>query len=270
MLIKQFSPQAAAFMLHNITLRTALKYMYKTASELSKKLEKLKSLMLCSASHSSWTDSCTRSYVQSLPPFILIFAVLSLALPISLPRPVQEFTSAIKRPFTRFLPLAEAEALLQANTAQPEGEPSVQVASKPNVPLWRTTLLSGLALVESLSWLIIASYRLVSSAGSLDHYIIPPFLIFASWGPAVILPVIRPTLTPPYDLFALYLLQFVMASFRLGAIWYDQVTLEIPAYTWDVVGSTANLAVVLGLLVVVLRMPLNLPSDQADVEKIVR
>ena len=160
--------------------------------------------------------------------------------------------------------------MLQAHTSPAGDEPFVEVASKPHVPLWRTMLLSGLALAESLSWLIIASYRLVSSARSPEHYVIAPFLIFASWFPAVILPAIRPTLTPPYDLFALYLLQLATGIFRFGTIWYDRDTHGVPVGTWDVVGSAINLAVVLGLLVVVLRMPVNVPSDRVDAEKIVR
>jgi hypothetical protein len=225
--------------------------------------------MSCTVSHRSWTDPCTRSYVQSLPPFILILLVLGLSIPLTVPRAIRGFARVVKRPFTRFLPLAEAEALLQADTSPTGGEPSVEIASKPKVPLWRTICMSGLALVESILWLIIASYRVVASAGSPEHDAIAPFLIFLSWLPAVIIPVVRPTLTPPFDLFAFYLLQLVTGIFRFGAIWYDRDTLGIPANVWDVVASAANLAVLLCLLLVVLRMPLEVPSDKIDQEKIV-
>ena len=221
--------------------------------------------MFCSGSFVSWTDSCTRSYFQSLPPLVFIVIVLFFQIPLT-----QKLYGIIKPAFTPWLPLSEAEALLEVDSSPSVGEPSVPRGSRFKPPLWRTICLSGLALVETISWLTIASYRIVLSTGGPDYRVISPFLSFLSWLPAVVAPVFRPTLTPPYGLFLLYLLQLVTGVFRFGAIWYDRDTLGIRVNAWNVAGTTANLVVVLTLVSIVLRMPLNLPRNKIIEEKIVR
>lgn len=216
--------------------------------------------MLCSGSFGSWADPCTRSYFQSLPPLALVVIVSCSYIPLT-----QILYRIIKPVFTPWLPLSEAEALLETDSA---GE-SVQLVSKPKPPLWRTICLSSLALVEAICWSIIASYRIVLSTGGPDYLVISPFLSFLSWLPAVVIPVLRPTLTPPYDLFTFYLLQLTTGIFRLGVIWYDRGTLGTRVNVWDVAGATANSVILLALLFIVLRMPLNLPRNKTIEEKIV-
>lgn len=215
--------------------------------------------MLCT--ETSWANPCTRSYLQSLPPFILILAILCIYIPLP-----KTLSRAIQSAFTPFLSLEEAQALLDKDLLSQEGEHSV---SKPKPPLWRTMCLSSLALVETVGWLILACYRLVALTGSPDYRVISPFLSFLSWLPAVVIPVFRPTLTPPYDLFSFYVFQLVTGAFRFGTIWYDRDALGVPVKAWDVAGTAADLVVILSLLVIVLRMPLNVPSNKAVEEKIV-
>jgi hypothetical protein len=173
----------------------------------------------------------------------------------------------LKPVFTPFLPLPEAVALVEADSHHPVSE---QPVSNAKPPLWRSMCLSGFALAETTCWLAIASYRLVLSKGSPDYRFISPFLSFLSWLPAAIIPTVRPTLTPPYGLFSLYVVQLVTSVFRFGVIWYDRDALGVAVNGWDVAGASANLVVVLALLLIVLCMPMNVAKNKAIEEKIVR
>ncbi|KAF8502966.1 ABC transporter type 1, transmembrane domain-containing protein [Gautieria morchelliformis] len=212
-----------------------------------------------SCSELSWADPCTRSYLTSFPPFILISIVLGFYLPL-----FPKLPAVLKPVFTPFLPLAEAVALIEADSHHSVSEQGV---SNPKTPLWRSMCLSGLALAETICWLTIASYRLALAKGSPDYQVISPFLSFLSWLPAAVIPAVRPTLTPPYGLFSLYVVQLVTGVFRFGVIWYDRDTLGVPVNGWDVAGTSANLVAVLALLLIVLCMPLNIPSKAIE-EKI--
>ncbi|KAF8577829.1 multidrug resistance-associated ABC transporter [Ramaria rubella] len=218
--------------------------------------------MFCSAPGGSWTDPCTRSYFESVSPLVLISLVLCLSIPLP-PR----IAGVVKPTFTRFLPLNEAEALLHTHQPPRSGEPSVQLTRKSKAPLWRTVCLSGLALAEATSWLGISSYRL-ALLGRLDYRTITPFFSFLSWLPAIVVPVVRPKVTPPFDLFVFYLFQLGTGAFRFGTIWYDHETFGIPPVAWTMVGTTAHLMVVLALLTIVVRMPLNAPNEVSSKEKI--
>ncbi|KAF8502967.1 multidrug resistance-associated ABC transporter [Gautieria morchelliformis] len=212
-----------------------------------------------SCSELSWSDPCTRSYLKSFPPFILIAIVLCFYLPL-----FPKLPAVLKPVFTPFLPLVEAVALVEASSHHPVSEQDV---SNPKPPLWRSMCLSGLALAETICWLTIASYRLAVAKGSPDHQVISPFLSFLSWLPAAVVSAVRPTLTPPYGLFSLYVVQLVTGVFRFGVIWYDRDTLGLPVNGWELAGTSANLVAVLGLVLIVLCMPLNIPSKAIE-EKI--
>ncbi|KAF8579651.1 multidrug resistance-associated ABC transporter [Ramaria rubella] len=216
-----------------------------------------------SAGSRFWTDDCTRSYFQSLPPFIFITFVGCLSIPLP-----AKITGIIPSAITPFLPLEEAQALLDTDSFSQTGEPSVQTVTKPEVPLWRTICLSSIALGETICWVVIASHRLVLSPGSMDYRTISPLLNFLSWLPVAVIPVLRPKVTPPFDLFIFYMLQLFTGIFRFGTIWYDHNTLGLSPSIWDVVATTANLVLISVLLLIVLRMPLNIPSDGVLAEKI--
>ncbi|KAF8526563.1 hypothetical protein BU17DRAFT_82663 [Hysterangium stoloniferum] len=210
-------------------------------------------MFLCDAPFISWTDDCTRSYFESLPSFVLVIAILCLSIP---------FVQNINWPIRSFVTLPEAEAIIDPSLAPGES------ISKGKTPLWRTICFSALALGETIGWLVIASYRTVALHGSLSHHTIAPFLNALVWLLAVTIPVVRPTPTPPYDLFALYLFQFVAGIFRFGTLWYDRDILEIPPLAWDVAASSVNLAVIAVLLMIVLQMPLSIPTNDVIAEKI--
>ncbi|KAF8508697.1 multidrug resistance-associated ABC transporter [Gautieria morchelliformis] len=215
-----------------------------------------------SCSELSWSDPCTRSYLKSFPPFIVISIVLCFYLPICPKLPV-----VLKSVLTPFLPLAEAVALAEADSHHPVGE---QAASNPKPPLWRSMCLSGLALAETICWLTIASYRLAVAKGIPDYQFVSPFLSLLSWLPAAVIPAVRPTLTPPYGLLSLYAVQLVTGVFRFEVIWYDRDTLGVPVNGWSVAGTSANLVAVLALLLIVLCMPLNIQRNKAIEDNIGR
>ncbi|KIJ35250.1 hypothetical protein M422DRAFT_262419 [Sphaerobolus stellatus SS14] len=219
-------------------------------------------MSLCSAPFITWTDSCTRSYFEALPSAALALFIICLAIPV----PSTVLSRALKSPFKQFLTLPEAEALIDDKPY--DGEPIVQKDAKPKGPLWRTVSLSGFALGETLVWLVIAGYRIVLLHGEFNYWTLTNFLNAFSWLPAVILPVLRPTVTPPYDLFAFYILQLIAGVFRFGVILYDRDTVGITLNPWDLTASILNLVVILALLFIVLRMPMNIPSSEEIAEKI--
>jgi len=162
--------------------------------------------------------------------------------------------------------MSEAEALVLDDS--PDGK---QVAKKIKVrpPLWRTFFLAGLALAEGVTWFTLASYRLSFNPGAPNYLVISAFMTAFSWLPAMALPVIRPKVTAPYDLFILYLSHLFSGFFYLGTIWYEHHVNGFSSRTWDVVIRDVNFLVIILLLAAVLVMPIGMPSTQAIAEKIV-
>ncbi|KIJ28632.1 hypothetical protein M422DRAFT_784503 [Sphaerobolus stellatus SS14] len=217
---------------------------------------------LCSEPFVSWSDDCTRSYFESIPLFLvgILILCLSLSLPSSgLPR-------TFKWPLRPFLTVEEAEALIAASNGQNSAE-APSDAFKANRTVWRTTCLSGLALGEMLTWLAIASYRVVTTR-TLNYWMVSAFMIAFSWLPAVVLPLFRPKVTAPIDLFALFTLEFAAAAFHVGTLWYDHQSLGISPSQWALLGVCLNFTVIVTLLAIVLYMPANVPTSQFIAENI--
>ena len=218
-------------------------------------------ISLCPTSTVSWTDSCTRSYIESLPPFIIAILVLVCLIPF----PSSRVGRGLLEPFKPFLTTAEAEALILDDTSGIQ-----ERFPKPRAPLWHTICLSGLALAELITWVIFASYQIVVSHGK--HTYLTTIYIFraGSWLPEVILPIFRPKAIAPYDLFALYLLQLLSAFFHFGALWYDLQSDGIKPSFLDLAGDSMNLTVVIISLLVILGMPVAFPNNKAIAKEIVR
>jgi hypothetical protein len=188
-----------------------------------------------------------------LPTFVFFLCLSSLPIPVP---------AVLKSLFQSFLNLHEAEALEISVDGDKE-------FTNHDIPLWRTTVFAFVGLLEALGWL---SYGYINYYSRIhtDFFgtAVSPFLHAASWVYTVVRPVVRPTATPPYDLFAVYCAHFVTGVLFLGGVLFD----------YGVVGSTpllvtlalsANLGAVVGLLVVLGNMPLALPSNRVKKEDIV-
>ena len=230
-----------------------------------------------------FADSTVRSSWCSLLPAIFIF---SLCLVYYLPVPIelQKASDTLKDQFQPYLTLDEAEALEESTAPGGTGdddddnddhddndndddEGNVATTS---APLWRTLVFSSIALVETLVWIGIASFRFVDD---LSHSwdVFCPILISSTWLYATARPVLNPTPTPLKDLFVLYLIHLAAAILLFGGMLFDHNAAGLPLPgTFTIIALIANLAAIVVLLVVIINMPLAIPSKRVRVQDIVR
>jgi hypothetical protein len=228
-----------------------------------------------------FTSASTRSSFASLPAYIFVILLLLSPLPslisssfkFSIPEHppwhhlrnainlFKEGLDIIKAQIKPFLTLSDAEAL----DSSPEYP--IQPESRPiHVPLWRTMVLSFTALVLTLIWLSYACYALLVSSSPMGKHAI---LISLTWLYATIYPILRPSPTPPYSLFTLYILHFIGGVLLLGGVLYDAGISGVPVDATAVFALVVNLLAIIGLLSIVLAMPVGIPSDNVDVTEIV-
>jgi hypothetical protein len=207
------------------------------------------------------SDACVRTSLSAIIPAAFVF-VLCLFSVIPVPAFARQFTNAIKSPFRAFLPLREAEALV----VQAEKPDDIVVDNA--VPLWRTVLLSFVALVQALVWTAVGAYSLITG----NHHLwtaIAPLLIAATWIYASCKPVFWPKPTIHYDLFTLFVLHLVLAIVMLGGTLYEHEIFGVPLPSkLPFFGLVANLLAVLLVLAVVGNMPFELPSNYVKKEDI--
>ncbi|KIP06892.1 hypothetical protein PHLGIDRAFT_128004 [Phlebiopsis gigantea 11061_1 CR5-6] len=216
---------------------------------------------LCEGSALDLTSACVRDSWSALVPtaFILLVALTSTPLPTTLKRVLR----VIGRPFQDFLTLPEAEALLSDDLRS--DEPAVDTSA---VPLWRTVLLSLVALTETLAWLVLGSYRFAVQPESLWEDL-QPFIIAASWLYATCRPIAKPTATPPYDLFVLYCLRLILGLLVFGGVLYDHTVYGEPLPgAWTITGHVVNIVALCVLLAVTFSMPLAVPSHFTKAEDV--
>lgn len=208
------------------------------------------------------SSPCIRETWAALVPGAFVVLVCLAILP--LPAAARRALAVLKRPFQPFLTLEEAEILNagEKGTNVPEAEVS-------SVPLWRTLVLSLIALTEALAWLILASYHLAVAPEDIWQDL-RPFTYALTWLYATCRPVVRPTATPPYDLLTFYFLRMASDALAFGGTLYDHTVegVALPA-KWVIAFQVLNLVAELVLLVVVLSMPLAIPSSRVNTEDIV-
>jgi hypothetical protein len=211
-------------------------------------------------------NQCIRTSWASLLPGAFVFALLFVSVPV--PAPLSRAFGFLKAPFEPLITLQEAEDLVVEHKRGPD---DVQVPSKPTPPLWRTLVFTGIGLAQTLFWLTYGSFRAINRHPTANVYTIAlPFLVAAAWLYTVVRSVFRPSLTPPYDHFALYIFLFLGAVLQLGGVVYDHSVLGDAWPTPPVlVALSVNLGSVIVVLGVLLAMPLAIPGPGVNVEEIV-
>lgn len=215
-------------------------------------------------------SSCIRELWSAILPTVYI-SVLCVAY-LFIPRIARFLLGSLSFPFGRFLDLREAEALGLGSESeyngedQEEGKPTVA----PNfVPLWRTIVLSFLGILQSFVWVAYGAYRAYNEESLIWRNLLP-FLVGISWIYAAIRPIVRPTATPPYDLFTLYSILLATSSLQIGGFLFDYGVFDIPLPpTVVLVAHFGNLIAILILLTIVVKMPVAIPSDKMDLNKLV-
>lgn len=209
-----------------------------------------------------FANPCVRESWASLTPAALVIVLCIAKLPISVPLSIQNVLGV--NAFKRFLTLHEAEALDAASDDSVDVE--VAVTAKP--PLWRTLLLCAIALLESIAWLTLASYRLITTPFHPSSLL--PYVLALPWIYASFRPVLKPVSTPPYDLFALFLVHLVGSILMLGGALYTHYVLGGSLVAPIVLaGLSINVGCVLMGLGVVVSIPIDVPSARVKVEDIV-
>lgn len=215
----------------------------------------------------AFADSCVRETWASILPAAVVVIICISAVPISLPKRVHNVLGL--NVFKTYLTLHEAEAL----EAEGEGDGEVEIAVDSKPPLWRTLVLSTVALLETLAWIALGSYVLVTSqrhGTSLEPITILPFILAFSWLYATLVPILRPAATPPYGLFALYIVQLAMGVLLLGGVLYQQQTSSTPLPDRSIMlALVGNLVAVLVGLGVITNIPMAVPSRRVKKEDIV-
>jgi hypothetical protein len=210
-----------------------------------------------------WTNISTRFALASLPACVLIFSYLissSFSLNVN-PTSLVHRIHSVKSLFNPFLTVPDAEAL------DPNSDPDpLDNDHTTGPPLWRTLALTFPALLLTLIWLSYASFALLISSRPIGGYAI---LISLTWLFATLHPILRPSPTPPYTLFTLYIFHLMGGILLLGGALYDANISGVPPDGGVVFALVVNLLVILTLLGIVLAMPVGIPSDAVDVTEIV-
>jgi hypothetical protein len=183
---------------------------------------------------------------------------------------MRQFLRRLKAPFKTYLTLHEAEAL--DNVVEETDGLAMWKLKTPtpySLSRWRPLVFSLVGLVETLAWLSYGGFILISGpTGAWQPY--QSFLITVSWLYTVVRPIERPSATPPFDLFVIYCLHFFTGIVQIGGTVFDNLVSGTPLPSiFDIVTSMMNLAIVLGLLVVLVTMPLAVPSNKVRREEIV-
>jgi hypothetical protein len=219
--------------------------------------------------------ACVRSFWGAIVPAAFVFLLSVIALP--LPTWLSNLIRPINRYLSPFLTLQEAEAVDEAAIAEAkaalgeagQGEPETVAEQVESAHFWKSLLLSWFSLVETLAWLGVASFTIIQDEGA-PIYIASSFVLAMTWLFATVRPIVRPKLTPPYDLFTLYLIYTVFELVSLGAFAYDHHAYGTPLPpSLTLAAHILNLCVLLVLVSIVLSMPLAIPSRRIEKAKIV-
>ncbi|GBE87310.1 ATP-dependent bile acid permease [Sparassis crispa] len=201
---------------------------------------------------------CSREFWSAvLPAGFVAFVLLSL---VPIPTLLRRTANAIKRPFTEFMSLPEAEAL---DAGEDVSEEEILKEASP-VPLWRSVLLAFVAVVETLVWLGVSARAMYLEPED-PWKAVCAFLVALSWFYAAGRPVVAPTATVPSDLLILFFMRFVLSLLMFGGVLFDHAVYRFPLPSPLVlVAYTADLVAVALLLLVVVNMPLAIPSRRVN------
>lgn len=219
--------------------------------------------------------ACARSFWGAIVPAVFVFLLSVVALP--LPTWLSNLIRPINGYFSSFLTLQEAEAVDEAAIAEAkaalgeagQGESETVTEQVESAHFWKSLLLSWFALVETLAWLGVTSFTIIQDERD-PVYVASSFVLALTWLFATVRPIVRPKLTPPYDLFTLYLIYTIFELVSLGAFFYDHHAYGTPLPPpLALAAHILNLCVLFILVTIVLSMPLAIPSRRVEKAKIV-
>ena len=200
-------------------------------------------------------DPSTRELWACILPSAFVILFCTTLIPV--PGRVRSAWQTVSRPFRNSLTLEQAETY-EALHQKAKRNPPDHVASKSD-SIFRTTALSALAMLQVLAWLGLGSYLSAVNASIQDGII--PIVTAVTWFYASLRPIIWPSKTVFYDLFALYLAYTVTNLVTLGGLFFDYSVYQLPLPSQAALAARViNLSVIVTSLVIVLNMPFAVPS----------
>jgi hypothetical protein len=133
-------------------------------------------------------DPSQRELWASILPPALVLVFCTTLVPV--PGLVRSAWQRVSRPFRNPLTLEQAEAY---EAAHEQGSPTEYSTPKSVTSIFRTTILSGLALLQVLAWLGLGSYSFAINAKVWDGIL--PLLTAVTWLYAFLRPIIWPSQT---------------------------------------------------------------------------
>ncbi|KAF7297333.1 ABC bile acid [Mycena indigotica] len=195
------------------------------------------------------SNACVRSSWAAIIPSVFVLVTLATQFTFPVPQQLRPSLLALKRQFTPFLPLPEAEALAQAEDLAQGVEEDIEIDSR--TPPWQHLVLSSIALLECVAWLASGAFSV--GLEQLGWRAIHHFLISTTWLYAFTFSTMQATATPPYRLLALYVIHFCGGLLQANG-WLTLV----------------NLSCITVLLVTIVRMPMAIPSKSTRRDEIGR
>ncbi|KIJ64255.1 hypothetical protein HYDPIDRAFT_91004 [Hydnomerulius pinastri MD-312] len=206
-----------------------------------------------------FSDACVRASWSALLPLGLVATLCILSVQIPFPKAVRDLGVRVRPHFRPFLTLHEAEAL-DVTVPIVSNDHCARLPMKATTHLWRTGLLTFLALIQVLSWLAVGAYSFFIDqehvwAGTCA------ILVGVTWMYGVCKPVFWPKATAYFDLLTLYVAHLLVGILLLGGVIYDYKLSHVPLPPRvQLFGMMFNVVVVLISLAVVVTMPIELPS----------
>ena len=206
-------------------------------------------------------DPFVRELWACVLPSVLV--VLFCATLIPIPGWFRSLWRKISRPIRNSLTLEQAEAYEAAYEIK-QGSPADHLTpAKPTTSIPWTIALSSLALFQVIVWLGLSSYSFAIGAENRD--VILAVVTAVTWLYASLRPIIWPSQTVFYDLFVLYLAHLVTGFIILGGLFFDYSVCQLPLPSPVVLAArVVNLFVLVILFVIVLNMPLAIPSARIN------
>ena len=206
-------------------------------------------------------DPFVRELWACIIPSALVILFCASLIPV--PERVRSLWRRASHPFRNPLTLEQAEAYEAAHESEKGRPVDHPTPTKPGIPILRTIALPGLALLQVLAWLVVGSYSFAVHTEIRDTIL--PIVTAATWLYASLRPIIWPSQTVFFDLFALYLAQIVTGFIVLGGSFFDHSVYQLPLPSPVVLAArVVNLSVLTLLLTIVLGMPFAIPSARIN------
>ncbi|KAJ7590252.1 multidrug resistance-associated ABC transporter [Mycena floridula] len=205
---------------------------------------------LCNAGPFEFADPCIRASWTTILPAALVLALAILT------------WSPIQSPLVMFLTVPEAEAL-EINR---QNDPAAEIEPSPLKKRLRpSNVFVFIGLVEALCWLAIGLHHIIT----IPHDIwggLRPIIVAFSWSYTVARPT---TSTAPLDLFSVYCIQLATSLINDGVLLYEHLLFATPTPSILFLSAiSVNLVIIAILLIIVLNMPLTVPSRSVKQEDI--